>query len=398
MANNIIGTVGVGAQSTRPDWNQNDPNAKDYIKNRPGGYVIPPSVEIAWDGDTTGKETIVVPNNETLVKIADEAPSIDEFAVGTSYKAIIMTETTYSDGSNETVQKQIDLSYGGDFWIGSSSSPLSMVLGVTVDSVSIDELTFSKGLWFSIADGAEMQKVIACGISTTDGGSKKFPVSSMPDEVLNRIIDAQNMAETAQNTASTAQSTANAAQNRADTAQTTANEAKTAAETAQSAADSAIGADVIKGDYILRTGQQKYAGYGFAILLKGASDSERELSGFYPDCLLFSKGNERTYLSTNRLEIKVDADARNSAVISVASETASGATQIKLKKNTVTTILDNRGVIDCPNNTLEVKGVRGASNKIGSGIILTSETPGSTKRFKITVDDTGTISATEVTT
>lgn len=24
----------------QPDWNQNDPNAKDYIKNRPGGYTI----------------------------------------------------------------------------------------------------------------------------------------------------------------------------------------------------------------------------------------------------------------------------------------------------------------------------------------------------------------------
>lgn len=40
MANNIIGKVGVGAQSVKPDWNQNDPNAKDYIKNRPGGYTI----------------------------------------------------------------------------------------------------------------------------------------------------------------------------------------------------------------------------------------------------------------------------------------------------------------------------------------------------------------------
>lgn len=39
MANNIIGTVGIGAASVQPDWNQNDPKAKDYIKNRIGGYV-----------------------------------------------------------------------------------------------------------------------------------------------------------------------------------------------------------------------------------------------------------------------------------------------------------------------------------------------------------------------
>lgn len=241
------------------------------------------------------------------------------------------------------------------------------------------------------------KKIVIRSIATADEGVKKFPVSSMPDEVLSRIINAQDMAETAQNTAETAQSTANEAKTTADTAQSTANAAKTAAETAQSAADAAIGADVVKGDYILRTGQQRYTGYGFAILFKGASNSESEMSGFYPDCLLFSNANERTYLSTNRLEIKGDAIARNSAVISVASETESNATKITLRKNTVTTILDNRGVIDCPNYTLEVKGMRGAANQIGSGIILTSKTPGSTKRFKITVDDAGVISATEVT-
>lgn len=252
--------------------------------------------------------------------------------------------------------------------------------------------------------GPRITKTFTRSIATMDGGVKKFPVSSMPDEVGNRISDAQDMAGMAQDTANTAkttaeeaQITANQAKTTAEEAQITANQAKTAAETAQSAADSAIGADVVKGDYILRTGQQKYAGYGFAILLKGASDSERELSGFYPDCLLFFKGNERTYLSTDRLEIKGDVIDRNSAVINVASSTDSGATKITLRKNAVTTILDNRGVIDCPNNTLEVKGVRGAENQIGSGIILTSKTPGSTKRFKITVDDTGTISATEVT-
>ena len=237
----------------------------------------------------------------------------------------------------------------------------------------------------------QITKAVVLGISTMDGGVKKFPESSMPDEVWSRISVAQDMAEMAQDTA-------DAAKNTAETAQNTANAAKTAAETAQSAADSAIGADVVKGDYILRTGQKKYAGYGFAILLKGASDSERELSGFYPDCLLFFSGNERTYLSTNRLEIKGDAIARNSAVISVASSTDNNATYITLRKNDVTTILDNRGVIDCPNHTLEVEGVRGAGNQIGSGIILTSKTTGSAKRFKITVDDTGTSSATEVTT
>ena len=105
MANNIIGTVGVGAQSVKPDWNQNDPNAKDYIKNRPGGYVIPPSLEITWDGNTTGKETIDLGQGFTMVKISKEAPPIEKFAVrsdvatfgmasGPSYAATITADLT----------------------------------------------------------------------------------------------------------------------------------------------------------------------------------------------------------------------------------------------------------------------------------------------------------------
>ena len=150
MANNIIGTVGIGAQSVKPDWNQNDPNAKDYIKNRPGGYAVAPSLEITWDGDATGKETIVILDGMTLVKIADEAPSIEKFAVGTSYKAIVMTEVTLSNGRNTTVQNQIDLQYERDFWACSDSLASSLIVGVTANSVSIQGITLTKGLWFSI--------------------------------------------------------------------------------------------------------------------------------------------------------------------------------------------------------------------------------------------------------
>ena len=150
MANNIIGTVGIGAQSVKPDWNQNDPNAKDYIKNRPGGYAVAPSLEITWDGDATGKETIVILDGTTLVKIADEAPSIEKFAVGTSYKAIVMTEVTLSNGRNTTVENQIDLQYERDFWACNDSLASSLIVGVTANSVSIQGITLTKGLWFSI--------------------------------------------------------------------------------------------------------------------------------------------------------------------------------------------------------------------------------------------------------
>lgn len=163
MANNIIGTVGVGAQTTRPDWNQNDPNAKDYIKNRPGGYVIPPSVEIAWDGDTTGKETADLNDGFKLVKIADEAPPIEKFAVesdvatfgavsGPSYAATVTVDVEYNNGNHETKQAAAELQSNDGFWVcvAQSDRIVGQILGVTADQVFLEGMTFTKGLWVSV--------------------------------------------------------------------------------------------------------------------------------------------------------------------------------------------------------------------------------------------------------
>ena len=159
MANNIIGTVGVGAQSTRPDWNQNDPNAKDYIKNRPGGYVIPPSVEIAWDGDVYGKETVNVTSGLTMVKIANEAPPIEKFAAESdtttftsqnrpSYAATITADLTDSDDNTETKQLETGLEARDGFWIGGEETRI--VMGVLADHAIVNGVAFSKGVWVSV--------------------------------------------------------------------------------------------------------------------------------------------------------------------------------------------------------------------------------------------------------
>lgn len=146
----------------QPDWNQNDPNAKNYIKNRPGGYVIPPSVEIAWDGDTTGKETVVY-GPETFVKIADEAPPIEKFAVksdvatfaaisGPSYAATITADVEYRNGNHETKQAETEVQSGDGFWI--CGTELGTILGVTAGQTSIEGMTFTKGLWFTVHEEA----------------------------------------------------------------------------------------------------------------------------------------------------------------------------------------------------------------------------------------------------
>lgn len=48
-----------GDGSVQADWAQNDPNAKDYVKNRPGGYdIMIPAKEITWDGNIEGRTVV----------------------------------------------------------------------------------------------------------------------------------------------------------------------------------------------------------------------------------------------------------------------------------------------------------------------------------------------------
>ena len=59
------------------DWHQNDTTAKDYIKNRPGGYEE--GFEITWDGDTTGRVKITADNEGfTWYKVSDEILTADQ--------------------------------------------------------------------------------------------------------------------------------------------------------------------------------------------------------------------------------------------------------------------------------------------------------------------------------
>lgn len=61
---------------------QNDPTAKDYIKNRPGGYEE--GFEITWDGGTTGRVSITVEGvSGAWYKVSDKILTPDQFIGGT---------------------------------------------------------------------------------------------------------------------------------------------------------------------------------------------------------------------------------------------------------------------------------------------------------------------------
>lgn len=85
------------------DYTQNDPTAKDYIKNRPGGYEE--GWEITWDGDTTGRVSATAEGLPyTWYKVSDKILTPDQVIGSTmtlvqNDKAtqIVITGDTYSE-------------------------------------------------------------------------------------------------------------------------------------------------------------------------------------------------------------------------------------------------------------------------------------------------------------
>ena len=64
------------------DWNQNNPTASDYIKNRPGGYTANyPALNIEWDGVIGDRVSVDVAGMK-LVKVSDEIPKIEQLDGG----------------------------------------------------------------------------------------------------------------------------------------------------------------------------------------------------------------------------------------------------------------------------------------------------------------------------
>ena len=168
-------------------------------------------------------------------------------------------------------------------------------------------------------------------------------------------VTARSTANSAKTTAETAQSTANSAKTTAVTAQSTANSAKTAAETAQSTANTAVRVE-----------------NGYAYWFKSTS-SENPCPRVFLDDF------------THHRQVTVSIENDTALLVYLARD--GGDSDASTVFNPATIRLIGSGVAD---NNIVVDGVK--------AFILPSSTAGSTKKFKLTVDDSGTITATEVTT
>ena len=89
-----IVNVAGGGGGVQPDWNQNDSTAADFVKNRPGAYVQTIAGQtLTFDGDTTGK---YVATEFGAVKVSDEIIPKDTLKSGS------FTYTIHSGSGDKT--------------------------------------------------------------------------------------------------------------------------------------------------------------------------------------------------------------------------------------------------------------------------------------------------------
>ena len=93
--------------TSTPDYNQNNPTASDYIKNRPGGYTVNyPALSIEWDGVIGDKVTVDV-NDIKFVKVSDEIPKVEQLwgatvtvKIGDEYQTLNLDDKDIRDFGN----------------------------------------------------------------------------------------------------------------------------------------------------------------------------------------------------------------------------------------------------------------------------------------------------------
>lgn len=191
----------------------------------------------------------------------------------------------------------------------------------------------------------------------------------------NAANGAQVMASAAQSTANTAKSTAEAAQSTANTAKTTADAAKTTAKTAQTTAETA---QTTADGCVKKSNTRQFSiNLGSYNAFSGSVESSRVNYSFME--------NDVTDTPIN---LNIGALGGTALKISVTPSTSPTVKIIPPVYSTQQADIEfSRASSVYPHP--KIKGI--------GGIVMHSSTSGSAKQFRITVDDTGTLKATEVT-
>ena len=445
MDGNTLNSSGGGKQ-VQTDWNQNDTTAKDYIKNRPGGYTeTTPGYEITWDG-IVGDKVVVDTGEMQLVKVSDRVFTVEEL-IG----AMVIFGDQSTTITNDNIDSQNGIINGEGFLVCPAPTTISGLmipeagtyftkmgeqfvsslsksdsttttikipaeLTTVVGGYDVAERTAvifdgtvkasdftEEGLYYvapialtenliegatvsGTINGAQVSGTVKPGYADLYGDDslvakigndvdnykiilRKQPASDLtihltqaipahkviiPEEYL-ELTKTNEVISAAMSAASTAQSAASMAKTTADTAKTTADTAKTTADTANTTANNAV---------------------------------HREIIGDSNECAYYDLGPGATDDSIHSVSANIGWSGGSGLRIEVKDET-------------------NPSVTFTPpvygNHQADFAFARASDSypypkitEIG-GIVMHSSTSGSTKKFRITVDDSGVISATEIT-
>lgn len=145
--------VAGGGSGVQANWAQNDNTAADYVKNRPGGFYIPgmSAQTVTFDGVETGRETIDLSalgmGSFKIVKVSD----LMLYPINFDGCTIKMTSSgTETQVTSFTADYLTD--YGAATIItGENSIPI--ILSV-IDGYTVGGITIGAGTWFlSVASG-----------------------------------------------------------------------------------------------------------------------------------------------------------------------------------------------------------------------------------------------------
>lgn len=170
-----------GGSSTQGDWQQSDPAAADYVKNRT--HYETSSFKVTWDGSTEGRDTVYLFDMESdngavdkfyLVKVADD------IAVPLAFESLTANDLAFNESGSTVPGTDIV----GEFAIAKFNGGYMVapyLVYCTADSVQVEltefetTITVTKGLWYVTGGGTYLESV------SFPGSVKRLDKKYVPD-------------------------------------------------------------------------------------------------------------------------------------------------------------------------------------------------------------------------
>lgn len=379
---------GGGGNNIQSDWNQNDDTQPDYVKNRP-----------FYTGDPV--ETVLVEEStpeffEHNDAYAAEFPSTFEATVGETYK-VFWDGTTYECSC--VVVDEVSFLFIGNLSIAD--------LGSDTGEPFVMAVSNGEGMLIFTRDTSDSHTI---SISRLVREAVKLDEKYLPENIATKsdVEAAQTTANNAQSTANNAQSAANAALAKfplkySDVVDTPFSAIEFPGEVTTYSRSSAKGGTFIK---LTLSGTSDLTGSGFYKVSSDVFDFEDLCKISYK--LKYSSGASSNLISVDDLEPKVNFSSDHSVFLlnrDILFCGSTGTFTITINRRTQSFSVAETGIYSYTSmmssshsfvNYIELTKKEIGFIQSSKPVLIPSSTEGSTKKFRITVDDSGTISVTEM--